>query len=186
MMRCCRVALAISLSIVSARIALREGLDAAEQPLAPSAEKTATTVPARPTVEQARRQAETLHGAMHATLQAVHHRYYKEDEGLPLPAAVLKDVFAEIEKEQQVTLRWLAVEGQAMNSDHKPQTEFEAAAVEALKDGKRVYERTEKETYRRVGAITLTGECLKCHVPNRTSTRNRTAGLIISIPLQGK
>jgi hypothetical protein len=38
--------------------------------------------------------------------------------------------------------------------------------------------------YRRAGPITLTNHCLKCHVPDRKSTKNRTAGLIISVPLQ--
>jgi hypothetical protein len=132
---------------------------------------------------QARRQAEILHTAVHATLQAVHHGYYREDEGLPIPAAILKDVFKEMEKEQQVKLRWLAVEGRAMNSDHKPRDSFEEDAVRALKSGKREFERTEQGVYRRAGAITLTNQCLKCHVPDRKNTNDRTAGLIIAIEI---
>ena len=40
-----------------------------------------------PTLDQARRQAEILHTSMHATLQIVHHRYYRETKGCcyPLP-----------------------------------------------------------------------------------------------------
>jgi hypothetical protein len=136
------------------------------------------------TVEQARRQAEVLHATLHATLQAVHLRYYREDEGLPIPAAMLKEVFADLEEEQQVKLRWLAVEGQAMNTDHKARDEFEHAAVKALQSGKRAFEWTEKGMYRRAGAITLGNHCLKCHLPDRKSTADRTAGLIISLPVQ--
>ncbi|RLS36389.1 MAG: DUF3365 domain-containing protein [Planctomycetota bacterium] len=137
-----------------------------------------------PTLDQARRQAEILHTAMHATLQVVHHRYYQEDEGLLLPAATLKEVFAELEKEEGVTLRWLAVEGQVMNTDHSARDEFEREAVKALKSGKLEYEQVENGTYRRAGPITLSNHCLKCHVPDRKSTEDRTAGLIISIPVK--
>lgn len=139
---------------------------------------------ARSSVEEARRQAAALHSAMHATIQVVHHRYYREDEGLPIPASIMKDVFAEIETDQQIKLRWLVVEGQAMNLDHRPQDEFERHAVEALKSGKRSFESTENGFYRHAGAITLTSQCLKCHVPDRKNTKNRTAGLVISIPIK--
>jgi hypothetical protein len=137
-------------------------------------------------LDEARRQAEVLHTAMHATLQSVHHRYYREDEALPLPAAVLQEAFAEVEKEQGVKLRWLVVEGQAMNADHKPQGAFENEAVKALKAGKSSFEQTEGGTYRRVGPITLGNHCLKCHVPDRKSTENRKAGLIVAIPIREK
>ena len=50
------------------------------------------TVP-RSTTQQARRQAEILHTSIHATLRVVHDRYYREDEGLPIPAAIMSDVF---------------------------------------------------------------------------------------------
>ena len=143
-----------------------------------------TTV--RPTVDEARRQAEILHKSMNSTLRVIHDRYYRADEGLPIPAAALKEVFIELEQEHQVSLRWLAVEGQAMNIDHKPQTPFENEAVTALNSGKREYEQTSKGVYRRAGVITLTNQCLKCHVPDRKNTKDRSAGLIIAIPIQEK
>lgn len=177
-------ALAITFCIAS----LTNGLS--EEPVGASgtepraaATKASPTVP-RTTLEEARRQAEILHSAMHSTLQVVHHEYYRNDQGLPLPAAVLKDIFAELEQEQHVKLRWLAVEGQAMNTDHNPQNRFEEEAVEALKSGKRAYELAENGVYRRAGSITLTNHCLKCHVPNRQNLKDRTAGLIISIPIK--
>lgn len=138
---------------------------------------------AAPSLDEARLQAEVLHDAMHATLQTVHDRYYREDEGLPIPAATMNEVFAELARQRNITLRWLAVEGQAMNSDHKPQTDFEHQAVEALKRGKPHLERIADGVYHRAGPITLSNHCLKCHVPNRKSTDDRNAGLIISIPL---
>jgi len=146
------------------------------RPLSPS--------PPAPTLDQARRQAEILHSSMHATLQIVHHYYYREDEGLLLPAATLQEVFAAIEQEQQIKLRWLAVEGQVMNTDHAAKDDFEHAAVKALQAGQPFYERTENGVLRRAAPITLTNQCLKCHVPDRKSTEDRTAGLIISMPVQ--
>ena len=96
----------------------------------------------RATTQQARRQAEILHTSIHATLQVVHDRYYREDEGLPIPAAIMGNVFKEIESAQNVRLRWLAVEGLAMNTDHLPQDTFETEAVRFLKSGEKFHERS--------------------------------------------
>jgi len=139
---------------------------------------------ARESVAQARQEAEVLHDTMHATLQLVHHAYYREDEGLPIPAAMLKDVFDEVETHRKVKLRWLAVDGQAMNVDHIPADEFETQAVEKLAAGEESHEETRDGIYRRAGAIKLTNVCLKCHLPDRTTTEARRAGLIVSIPVQ--
>ncbi|WP_437228892.1 c-type heme family protein [Planctomicrobium sp. SH661] len=136
------------------------------------------------TREQAAQEASVLHDVMHATLQLVHHRYYREDEGLAIPAATLDEVFEDIEKEHGVQLRWLVVDGQAMNSDHLPQNDSERVAVQALRSGKKLHEWTEGGSYHRAGAITLTNLCLKCHVPDRKSVENRTAGLIVTLPLK--
>lgn len=147
-----------------------------------AAENSLPTAPI--SVDEARRQAEVLHTAMHAALQTVHHRYYREDAGLPIPAAVLDEIFAEVQSERGIQLRWLAVEGQAMNTDHKARTPFEQEAVKALKSGKLAHEEVDEGVYRRAGAVTLTNHCLKCHVPDRKSTQNRTAGLIVAIPMR--
>lgn len=137
-----------------------------------------------PAVTQARRQAEILHTSLHATLQVVHDRYYREDEGLPIPAAIMGDVFKEIEEKDHIKLRWLAVEGQAMNSDHKPQDDFENDSVKSLKSGIPFHEQFDNGLYRRAAPITLSNHCLKCHVPDRKSTRDRVAGLVIAIPVE--
>lgn len=174
--------LAVMIGTASLTVALSD-----DRPATPGRKSSAADpAVARATIEDARRQAQILHTAMHATLQTVHHRYYREDEGLPIPAAILKDVFAEVEKEQQVKLRWLAVEGQAMNSEHKPRDSFETDAFQALTSGMGAFERAEHGVYRRAAAIKLTNHCLKCHVPDRKSTADRTAGLIIAIPIRDK
>jgi hypothetical protein len=138
----------------------------------------------RPSVEEARGRARLLHETMHATLQYVHHEYYREDEGLAIPAATLKSVFRELARRQNVGLRWLAVNAKPMNVDHTPKDDFEKRAVQALASGKEEYELAENGVYRHVGVITLASECLKCHLPNRTSTQDRAAGLVITIPLE--
>ena len=154
-----------------------------ENSLGTAAAELAAAQAAATTVSQARRQAEILHSTLHSSLRVIHARYYREDEALPIPAAILGEVFKDVETEQHVKLRWLAVEGLAMNSDHKPTDEFERQAAEKLKAGERFYEITADGVYRRAAPITLSGHCLKCHMPDRKSTRDRVAGLIITIPV---
>lgn len=137
----------------------------------------------RSTVSEARRQAKLLHAAMHATLHLMHQQLYREDEGLPIPAAVVDDIFEDIEREEQVKLQWLVVEGQAMNTDHIAKTDFEEQAVSALKSGKESFEEVTAGMFRRAAPVVLSNQCLKCHVPDRRSTENRIAGMIVSIPI---
>lgn len=136
-----------------------------------------------PSVEEARDRARLLYETIQATLQVVHHEYYREDEKIPIPARTLQKVFRELAERQKVEVRWLAVTGQAMNQDHLPQNDFEKKAVSALAAGAEEFELTDNGIYRRVGVITLTSECLKCHAPNRTNTKNRAAGLVIAMPI---
>lgn len=136
-----------------------------------------------PSVEEARQRAKLLHGTIHDTLQIVHARYFREGERLMIPAATLKDVFKEVEGRDGVKLRWLVVEGRAMNVDHEPQDEFEEAAARALASGEDRYELSEDGVYRFAGPITLGADCLKCHLPNRSNNDDRTAGLLISMPI---
>jgi hypothetical protein len=137
-----------------------------------------------PTADEARGRARLLYETIQATLQVVHHEYYREDEKLPIPARTLEKVFRELADRQKVEVRWLAVTGQAMNVSHNPKNDFEKKAVTAIASGAEEYELTENGIYRRAGVITLTSECLKCHVPHRTNTQNRAAGLVIAMPIQ--
>ncbi len=104
-------------------------------------------------MQQARRQAEILHDTLHSTLQVVHHRYYREDEGLLLPAAALREIFADVEKRQKIELHWLAVEGEVMNTDHRARDEFEQAAVTALKADRPFHEEVTEKAYRGPGRL---------------------------------
>jgi len=135
-----------------------------------------------PSLAEARARAELLHETLHSTLHVVHRDFYREDDGLPIPAASMTRVFRHLEEEQGVVLRWLVVEGEAMNVDHQARNDFERAAVKSIQAEQKPYESTEGGVYRRAAAITLRSECLKCHVPNRKSLEDRFAGLIISMP----
>jgi hypothetical protein len=135
-------------------------------------------------IQEARERARLLHDLVHDTLLVVHEEYYREDEGLTLPAAAFRDVFDRFQQRQGVTLRWLAVDVEPMNLDHEPRTEFEKAAREILKGGQPFHEELTEKAYQYAGGIRLTSECLKCHVPNRTSLRDRLAGLVIEMPLE--
>lgn len=156
-----------------------------ERPMATadSTQAVGTKVAPAVTVDEARERAELLHETLHAALQVVHHEYYREDEGLAIPALTLKKVFRELATRKNVRLRWLVVDAAAMNTDHLPQNEFERQAVAALASGKDSFERVDAGNYLHAARITLGSECLKCHLPNRKSSENRSAGLVIGIPL---
>ncbi|MCA9246136.1 MAG: DUF3365 domain-containing protein [Planctomycetales bacterium] len=135
------------------------------------------------TVAEARARAQLLHESFHATLRIVHRRYYREDEGLKIPSATLDEVFAALEPRCDVRLHWLVVNAEAMNVDHAPRDQFEKDAVAALAAGQPEFEQSSHGVYRHAGPIVLTSECLKCHLPDRKSTDDRLAGLVISMPL---
>jgi hypothetical protein len=146
--------------------------------------KASSPIAELPTADEARERAKLLHETIHSTLHVVHHHYYREDEELTIPGVALKRVFRELAESRNVRLRWLAVNAQAMNVEHNPNDEFEKNAVAALASGRSDFELTEDGLYRYVGSITLGSECLKCHLPNRKSTKDRVAGLVISMPIK--
>lgn len=139
-----------------------------------------------PSVAEARGRAKLLHETIHATLHLVHQQYYREDEGLELPAAALQGVFRELADGEKVELRWLVVDGQAMNVAHIPKSQFEKDAAKALASGQEEFELAQQGMYRRAGKIALTSECLKCHLPSRMSASPRSAGLIIAMPIESQ
>lgn len=149
----------------------------------PGAPSKPDTAAPRPSVDEARERARLLHGTLHDTLQLVHSLYFREDEGLEIPAGVLKLVFRELSERNGIELHWLAVDAQAMNIDHKPRDEFEKQAVKAIASGKDEYELAANGVYRHVGPITLGADCLKCHLPSRSNNNSRKAGLVIEIPV---
>lgn len=174
---------ACALRTIVAGLALTMFGSGATPPDEPS--KAATVAP-RPSADEARERARLLHGTIHDTLQIVHSRYFREDEGLPIPAATFKQVFQHLAERDDIELRWLAVDTRAMNIDHKPRNEFEKEAVRILLSGKDEYEAASDGVYRHVGRITLGADCLKCHLPGRSSNKSRAAGLMIAIPIAKK
>ena len=134
------------------------------------------------TVTEARGRARLLHALIHGTLQVVHRDFFDPDQRDDIPSASMENVFDDLEENWGVTIRWLGVEGKTMSVDHKPKDAFERKAVDVLESGKEEYDAVEGNRYRYAGAIVLHNACLKCHVPNRTSLEDRTAGLVISMP----
>lgn len=137
-----------------------------------------------PSAEEAPGRARLLHETIHATLQIVHHEYYREDEALKIPAATLKTVFRELARRQNVELHWLAVNAQAMNVDHVPRDDFDRQAVKALAAGQPEFTYQDEKSFFYAGAITLDSSCLKCHAPTRNSNRDRAAALVIKMQLR--
>jgi len=144
--------------------------------------------PAEPQITEveARGRAKLLHVSYEATLDTIHVRYFIQGEKLVIPSAALEEVFGQMARKMNVEARWLAVNAQAMNVDHKPQDKFEKAAVEAFIDGKKEFEQVSAGVYRRAAPIPLDSSCLKCHLPFRTSKtfNNRLAALVISMPIK--
>lgn len=137
-------------------------------------------------VKEARGRARLLHETIHGTLQVVHRDFFREDEKLPIPSQSLEDVFAELARSQKMQIRWLAVSTEAMNVDHKPKSDFEKQAVEVLRKGKPEFESIVEGKYHYAGTITLSAQCLKCHLPSRSSNKDRAAGIVIAMPLKEK
>lgn len=137
----------------------------------------------RPTELEARDRARLLHETIHATLHYVHEDFYREDEGLPIPAASLQQVFRALAERQGVTIHWLAVNARAMNVDHKPRNSFETSAVRALSGGQEEVDAVEQGVYRHAGVIPLGAECMTCHLPGQTRAAKRVAALVIEMPV---
>lgn len=136
------------------------------------------------TVEEARGRARLLHESFHGALQVMHRDFFDPDDRDRIPSATLEDVFEALARQFDVRLRWLGVNAKTMDVDHEPQDQFEEEAVTALASGQGEFEKVENGLYRFAGAIELQNQCLKCHVPMRTSLHSRTAGLVISMRLE--
>ncbi|MBD3673910.1 MAG: DUF3365 domain-containing protein [Planctomycetaceae bacterium] len=146
----------------------------------PSATVTNTPI----SVEKARVRARILHETFHGTLQVMHRDFFREDEGRKIPSRSLEDVFSELKRSHEISLRWIAVDLEAMNIDNKPQSDFEKEAVRVLKSGKPEYESVIGNEFHFAGKIRLSATCLSCHASRRSSNDDRAAGLIISFPLK--
>lgn len=139
----------------------------------------------RVSVEVARGRATLMHDVYSATLDSMHHHFFRRDRAV-LPARAMEDVFEEIDKKSGIKTRWIAVNTPAMSIHHEAKSAFEKKAAEAIAGGKESFEQVEKGYYYRAGAITLGASCIGCHTkfaaPN--NSKPRFAGLVIAIPVK--
>ena len=159
------------------------GDDEKQQSSAKSADRRRT--PVRLTKQAAKERSELMHHIYSATLDAMHHHYFRANKSV-LPARAMEDVFADVARETQSTARWMAVNTKAMSVDHEPKTDFERDAAREIAAGKTEFEIVEDGYYRRAGMIPLTAGCVGCHMGMASDPGKapRYAALIISIPVQ--
>ena len=149
----------------------------------PSNTRPESQVPPPATIDDARARAKLLHETIRGTLQVVHRDFFDEDDVHAIPSASMEDVFDELDRSFGVHVKWLNVQTDVLNIDHNPEGEFETAAAKAIAAGKPFYEAQREHRYQYAGRIRLASQCLKCHVKNRLTAKDRSAGLLISMPL---
>jgi hypothetical protein len=139
----------------------------------------------RVSVAEARDRAKLMHDIYSATLDSMHHHFFRRDRAV-LPARALDDVFAEIDKKTKIKTRWIAVNTPAMSLNHEPESAFEKKAAAELAGGKAEFESTEKGYYLRAGRIPLGVGCAGCHTKFGATDNKKPlfAGLVISIPVK--
>jgi hypothetical protein len=126
------------------------------------------------TVAEARERAKLLHDVYAATLDALHHHFFRRDRAV-LPARAMEDVFAAMDKKSGIKAGWISVNTKAMSINHEPKTDFEKQAAKALAADKGEFELTEKGYYRRAGAIPL-GRGASAVTPGFSARRPRPSG----------
>ncbi|MEZ6094484.1 MAG: DUF3365 domain-containing protein [Pirellulaceae bacterium] len=140
-----------------------------------------TTSSMASTVEEARGRARILHETLHGVLQVMHRDFFDKDETRKIPSRSLKDVFSELSESHAINAHWIAVDTKAMSVENEAETDFEKAAVKALRSGQDEFERVSDGKYEFAGKIRLSPICLGCHAPSRTSNDDRFAGLVIEM-----
>ena len=127
--------------------------------------------------DEARGRARWMHEAIHGSLQVMHRDFFGNGEDdLSLPSQSLEDVFQQMTESWGIEMRWLGVNA-TKDTDHEPQDKFEKDAAKAIAAGESEFFAVERGKFRYVGMIRLQNECLKCHVPHRT-TLHGARGLV--------
>jgi hypothetical protein len=141
----------------------------------------------RVTVAEARERAKLMHNIYAATLDVMHHHYFRRDRSV-LPARALEDVFAEMDKQSNIKAGWISVNTKAMSVHHEPKNDLEKNAAKAIAAGKGEFELVENGFYHRAGAIPLGSGCVNCHTEffSKPPQTQRFAGLVISVPINKK
>jgi len=137
------------------------------------------------TVEKARERARLLHQVYATTLDVMHERYFHGARAM-VPARAMEDIFEELERTDHIKARWISVNTEPMSLNHKPKSDFEKEAADALADGQPHFERIAGGVYQRATPIPLASGCVNCHTGffKGTPKSPRFAGLVISIPVQ--
>jgi hypothetical protein len=162
--------------------------DSSIQPTSSAKEKKASASQAdeggAAAVAKAREKAKLMHSIYAATLDAMHHHFFRNDRAV-LPARALEDVFAEMEVQSRVKTKWISVNTKAMSVSHEPKSEFEKKAAVAIAAGKGEFELVEDGYYQRAAAIPLRSGCVNCHSGffAKAAKTQRFAGLVISVPI---
>lgn len=155
---------------------------AAQEDTPSDADRVQESLPS--TIAEARHRARLLHETIHGSLQIIHRDFFQEENRSRIPSRSLEEVFSEIANRYGVQLRWIAVDLKAMSVANEPQTPFEIEAARALKSGEEEFETSSEQEYRFAGRIRLSATCLSCHASQRSSNDERTAGLVITMPLK--
>jgi cytochrome c553 len=173
------------------RTALRSGLAAGlfVLPFAMTVGPTRADEPdpdRRVSVAQARERAKLMHEVYAATLDSMHHHFFRRDRAV-LPARAMDDVFAQVGRRTGVEAKWIAVNTPAMTVDHEPKSAFEKEAAAAIAGGKASFEKVEGGSYQRAGVIPLGTGCVSCHTRSLTPDKTpRFAGLVVRVPVKGE
>lgn len=143
---------------------------------------------ARVSIEVARERAAVLHVAYAATLDTIHHYYFRREQSV-LPARAMEEVFSAVARKSNVKARWIAVNTKPMSVDHEPNGDFEKKAAAELAAGEDKYEAVEDGYFRSASSISLHGGCLSCHANSSFGPPPkgaRYAGLVISVPIKAE
>lgn len=137
---------------------------------------------------EARARVKLLESAYMSMLQHMHRRYFDGNEKAAVPSSVLEDVFRRVDYENGTKSRWIAVNTPAMDPKHEPNDPLTKEIASFLKSNNNRYEKVIDDKLVSGRAITLFGNCQKCHVSALAQQNGgrKVAGLIIEIPLVSK
>lgn len=128
---------------------------------------------------EATSRARLLHESIRGSLLLMHRDFFDDEDHRILPSQSLKDLFKELQESHGVECRWLTVDADEMNVEHRPANDAERRAVERLKGRQDAYEEMVDGALLYVGRIPLANQCLKCHLKGRTRLDEKSSGLII-------
>lgn len=128
---------------------------------------------------EAAARARLLHESIRGSLLLIHRDFFNDEDQRILPSQSLQDLFKELQDSHGIECRWLTVDADEMNVEHRPRNDAEKRAVERLEGREDLYEELVDDALVYVGRIPLANQCLKCHLKGRTRLDEKSSGLII-------